>query len=192
MVTRMWFVQIAVLTGFSGAFAQSNVARLKTNLRKSEPSAWSLLVPSVVVHGYAPTRAAAAEMPRRVDGRGFGVMTPGLGFEYADPSGPMVQGAVFKDCYDGLAGTVQLGSFYRVDRDTRVGWSLGVYARQTPVTPDDLPWGFQMTANGYPVDVIPMPFLHLSHRLVASRSFEMDLRMMSNVILNEFGIAVRF
>jgi hypothetical protein len=48
------------------------------------------------------------------------------------------------------------------------------------------------TINGESVDIIPLPFLHFSTALLKFREFELDVRVMSNFVLNEFGFSIPF
>ncbi|MNL58784.1 hypothetical protein D3C87_1824530 [compost metagenome] len=48
------------------------------------------------------------------------------------------------------------------------------------------------TINGRSVDIMPMPFFHFTTALYKDQDFQLDFKVMSNVILNEFGIAVPF
>lgn len=96
-------------------------------------SSWSFLLPSFVVHGTAPVGEAAAEMPRKLDSGGRSVLTPGFGFSYQGPSSLDVTFAVVKDCYDGWAGTIQVGQYFRWRETTKFGYTLGVYVRETPI-----------------------------------------------------------
>lgn len=96
-------------------------------------SSWSFLLPSFVVHGLAPVGEAAAEMPRKLDPGGRSVLTPGFGFSYQGPSSLDVTFAVVKDCYDGWAGTIQIGQYFRWRETTKFGYTLGVYVRETPI-----------------------------------------------------------
>lgn len=73
-------------------------------------------------------------MPRRLDGSGNMVVTPGLGFEYIDKeSGFLFVSALIKDCYDNLAGTILLGKSMNLGKFAKLGLTLGVYARETPM-----------------------------------------------------------
>lgn len=160
----------------------------------------SLVVPSVVYHGIKPGAEATTAMPRKLDNGGNTVVTPGLGIQYVSDEGLMVLGAVVKDCYDGLAGTLQVGELFEVSDRTNWGVTFGIYARQTPLRCDSTDCyeidsyrlKFNSSVSGYPVDIIPMPFLHFTTALYKSREFQVDFKMMSNVVLNEFGIAVPF
>ena len=51
---------------------------------------------------------------------------------------------------------------------------------------------FMTRINGRSVDIMPMPFFHFTTALYKSPDFQLDFKVMSNVILNEFGIAVPF
>ncbi len=172
------------------------------------PSHFSLVIPSVVVHGFAIDKEVADQMPRKLDG-GQTVVTPGVGLQYVSTSGFLMIGGVFKDCYDNLAGTAQIGQMFRLGSRTTFGYSAGIYARETPVACQtkmdrrgrktttceefdnyQLKW---MTAiNGESVDIIPMPFLHFAFALYKDRDVEVDLKIMSNFALNEFGLAIPF
>lgn len=148
-------------------------------------------------------------MPRKMDPEGNTVLTPGLGLEYTALDGFMMMGAMFKDCYNGLAGAIQAGQFFNIDRDMKWGFSVGIYARQTPLncqttigfngeeieecqSIDGLNWGYNPTIAGYSVDILPMPFLHFSYALLNTRNLQMNIRVMSNIALNEFGLSIPF
>jgi hypothetical protein len=168
----------------------------------------SLVIPSVVVHGFAIDKDVAAQMPRKLD-NGQTVATPGVGLEYVSPGGFLALGGILKDCYDNLAGLIQFGQVFHLASHTTVGYSLGLYARETPVmcqttttrfgrkitTCDEfdnyqLKWMTQV--NGEDVDIIPMPFLHFTTAIYRDRNVEVDFKVMSNFALNEFGISIPF
>jgi hypothetical protein len=169
----------------------------------------SLIIPSVVVHGFAIDKEVADQMPRKV-GNGQTVVTPGVGLEYVDPSsGFLVLGGMLKDCYNNLAGIIQVGQRFKLASHTSVGYTLGVYARETPMackttvnrfgrkitTCDEfdsyqLKWMTQV--NGEDVDIIPMPFLHFTTAIYRDRDIEINFKVMSNFALNEFGISIPF
>ncbi|MNK19555.1 hypothetical protein D3C87_377770 [compost metagenome] len=168
----------------------------------------SLVIPSFVVHGIKPTREAYTVMPRKMDEGGNTVVTPGLGLEYKMEGGLMLMAAMVKDCYDNLAGTFQIGKLYEIDDRSNFGWSVGVYARQTPFACevkqtgpytrtdcyqlDSYSWKFMGSVDGQSVDIIPMPFLHFSTALYKSRQFQLDFKIMTNVVLNEVGFGIPF
>jgi|GEM_PF-4356730 hypothetical protein len=172
------------------------------------PTQISLVIPSFVVHGMKPTNNASEDMPRKMDGDGRSVVTPGFGLEYRGPTGFLAIGAVIKDCYDNLAGTLQFGQNYELSDRVNFGVTMGVYARQTPyscetyqegrqmVTDcqqlDNYNWKFMSSVNGHDVDIIPMPFLHLSVAVFKSRYANVDLKVMSNFLLNEVGVGIPF
>ncbi len=93
---------------------------------------FSVVIPSVVYHGFAIDKDVADQMPRKLDG-GQTVVTPGVGLEYVSRGGFMMLGGVLKDCYDNLAGMIQVGQQFKVLSHTAVGYSLGIYARETPI-----------------------------------------------------------
>ncbi|MBO9668841.1 MAG: hypothetical protein J7501_18735 [Bdellovibrio sp.] len=179
-------------------------------LETKEPSlkGLSLVLPSFVVHGVKPTQLASDNMPRKMDGNGSTVMTPGFGLQYVGDRGLMLLAAFVKDCYDNPAGTLQIGEIFELSDRTNWGLTFGVYARQTPmscstwdngsmtgtdcVELDTYRLKFMSTVNGHSVDIIPMPFLHFTTALYKSRDFRIDFKVMSNVVLNEFGVAVPF
>lgn len=169
----------------------------------------SLLIPSFVIHGIKPINGAEEDMPRKMDPSGTTVLTPGIGLEYRALDGGMIMAAIFKDCYNGLAGALQMGQYYRINRDAEWGFSLGLYMRETPLTCetrmdpfgefveecqslDGLDWGMKTHINNVQVDILPMPFLHFSYDVIRTREFQMQFRVMSNVALNEFGISIPF
>lgn len=193
---------------------QAPVSTIKNRKKKSktheafESQRWSLIIPSFVVHGIQPDQGASADMPRKIDGNGDAVVTPGIGLQYLGSSGFFAIAAGIKDCYDNLAGTFQVGKMYEITDDTSWGISMGVYARQTPMscdyqpgprggsynctTLDNYSWKFMGSVNGQPVDIIPMPFLHFTTAIYRGKDFRVDLKVMGNIVLNEFGIAVPF
>ncbi|MGE5085180.1 MAG: hypothetical protein ACM3MG_02705 [Bacillota bacterium] len=176
--------------------------------KKVTSKGFSLVIPSVVYHGTKPGVDASSSMPRKVDSGGNTVVTPGLGLQYVSDSGLLVLGAVVKDCYDNLAGTFQIGELFEISDRTNWGVTFGVYARQTPMKCTSYSDGFNTgtdcyeldsyrlkfnsSVNGYPIDIIPMPFLHFTTALYKSREFQVNFKVMSNIVLNEFGIAVPF
>jgi hypothetical protein len=168
----------------------------------------SLIIPSMVVHGIAPGRQAIAAMPRKQDGDGRMVQTPGFGLEYKAKDGFMLMGAAIKDCFDNLAGALQIGESFAISDRSSWGLTFGVYMRETPIgcetafnygqpeqycfTLDNYSVKFVTQINGRSVDIMPMPFFHFTTALYKSQDFQLDFKVMSNVILNEFGIAVPF
>ena len=178
----------------------------KKNLKKL--SQWSLVVPSFVIHGIAPTAEASLEMPRRIDKGGNSVITPGLGIKYEGSSGQMFVAGIVKDCYDHLAGALQYGFYSQLTNESRWGLTFGIYARETPVScettrvgnfqttechdMDKYDFKFQTLINGTVVDIIPMPFLHYSTLLYKDSDLAINFKLMSNFFLNEFAIAVPF
>lgn len=182
---------------------------LSTRARRSvREKRVSLILPSVVVHGFAIEKDVADQMPRKIDG-GQTVVTPGVGLEYVTPGGFLVIGGMLKDCYDNLAGLFQIGQRFKLAAHTSVGYSLGVYARETPVACkttvtrfgrkittcdefDNYQLKWMTRVNGEDVDVIPMPFLHFTTALYRDRDIEIDFKIMSNFALNEFGFSIPF
>lgn len=191
-------------------FKSMSVARLPhTDASSIAPSGWSLIVPSFVVHGTEPDGSAAQAMPRKIDGSGNSVLTPGIGLQFEDSSSFMLFLAVLKDCYDDLAGAVQIGQSFSIGQTSRWGYTVGIYARETPLSCtrqvarngqvttdceslDSYDWKFMTVINNEFFDIIPMPFLHFSTPLYSSRNFTVQLKIASNVILNEVGIAIPF
>jgi hypothetical protein len=168
----------------------------------------SILLPSIVVHGFAIDKEVADQMPRKLD-NGQTVATPGVGIEYVTPGGFLVLGGMLKDCYDNLAGLIQIGQRFKVASATSVGYSLGIYARETPIACktttnrfgrrtttcdefDNYQLKWMTRVNGEDVDVIPMPFLHFTTALYRDRDIEIDFKFMSNFALNEFGLSIPF
>jgi len=167
----------------------------------------SLVIPSFVIHGIQPADGTSTYMPRKVVSNGDVVVTPGFGLEYKADNGFLILGAIMKDCYNNLAGTFQLGESFRITKSTDWGLTFGVYARETPMacqTYSDSPgtmttschamdsynWKFLATVNNESVDIIPMPFLHLSTNIYKSRDLQIDLKLVGNFVLNEVGISV--
>jgi hypothetical protein len=234
-------VFLAVLSGltFQTAHAQEEdfspfeargSSNFKAPLTPSESigSRVSVVMPSFVIHGIQPYSDAVNYMPRKLDPTGTSVATPGVGLAYEGHNGLLLLGALVKDCYDGLAGTLQVGQVFSFGRTTKLGYSMGVYMRETPMscttsstgsasmaatdprrpgssglipftrtqttctTLDGFDWKFMTTINGESVDIIPLPFLHFSTALLKFREFELDVRVMSNFVLNEFGFSIPF
>jgi hypothetical protein len=94
---------------------------------------WLFLLPTFVVHGIRPSGTVAEEMPRKLDPSGQAVATPGFGFEYQGESSLDVILAFVKDCYDHYAGTIQFGQYLKLNSTFQIGYSLGLYIRETPV-----------------------------------------------------------
>ena len=196
------------------AFAQTrdqdyakNISLTKHGTKKtsSHKQEFSLVLPSFVIHGIQPDTFAASQMPEKLVANGDAVATPGIGFQYKSPQGFLALGAMIKDCYYDLAGTLQLGEYYPVNRDSEWGWTLGVYSRQTPMVCsgpgstignggckmiDDYNWKWMTMVNGQSVDVIPMPFLHYSAVLYKDQDLETNLKLMGNFALNEIGLVI--
>lgn len=191
------------------ATSSSSTYKMPAERGYTPSTGWSLLVPSFVIHGIKPVGGAEEDMPRKMDASGTSVVTPGLGLEYVGLDGVMVMGAAFKDCYNGLAGALQVGQQFRINREMMWGFSVGVYARQTPLacntttdfagqeieecqSLDGLNWGMKALINGSQVDILPMPFLHFSYALLNTRLLQINLRLISNIALNEFGVSIPF
>jgi hypothetical protein len=206
---------IFLFSTVSFAATESNVmyptqkSSIKNTLKGSmQRSHWSLIVPSFVVHGFTPGRDASIEMPRRLDKNGNSVMTPGLGIKYEGADGSLFVVGMVKDCYDNLAGTIQYGLYSKLSRDSSWGASFGFYIRETPIFCETMNSGgfetqecfgldeyklkFQSSLNGYPIDIIPMPFLHFSTALYKDSDLEINFKLMTNFLLNEFAISVPF
>jgi hypothetical protein len=166
------------------------------------------VIPSVVYHGFAIDKDVADQMPRKIDG-GQTVVTPGVGLEYVSIGGFLMLGGVLKDCYDNLAGMIQLGQQFKFFSHTTVGYSLGIYARETPISCsttvdrrghkstvcdefDNYQLKWLTSVNGESVDIIPMPFLHFTTALIRTHDFEIDFKLMTNFALNEIGFSVPF
>lgn len=179
--------------------------KLKKKKVSEEPRNASILIPAFVVHGTQPNQLASNSMPGKIDNNGNMVMTPGVGLEYRGEGGLLIISAVVKDCYNDLAGTFQIGKYWELGKRTQWGLTMGVYARQTPlsctydywgnkncINLDNYPYKFSATINNQPVDIIPMPFLTFSTALYKDNQFEVDFKVMGNVVLNEVGFAVPF
>jgi hypothetical protein len=184
------------------------LATISTSYDRPSVKRTSLVIPSVVVHGFSIDKDVAAQMPRKLDG-GQTVATPGVGLEYVTPGGFLVLGGMLKDCYDNLAGLIQFGQRFGLSGTTSVGYSLGLYARETPMTCkttvtrfgrkittcdefDNYQAKWMTRINGSDVDIIPMPFLHFTTAIYKDRDVEIDFKIMSNFALNEFGISIPF
>ena len=155
------------------------------------------VLPSFVIHGIQPDPSVAQAMPRRLADNGDAVVTPGFGLEYKSQNGLLLMGAMIKDCFNNLAGTLQIGFNSRIDRESNWGFTVGFYARETPLvcTPgqgcssiDDLPFKYTTNVNGESVDIIPLPFIHYSYALYQSRDLQINFKFMGNFFLNEFGL----
>ncbi len=148
-------------------------------------------------------------------GFGFSYEGPGDGALLA-----MIAGV--KDCYDNFAGMFQIGQSYKVSSTTSWGYTLGLYVRETPMSCtsvttyqsingapgrpaamqvssaqscsefDNYPWKSVAYLNGNPIDLIPMPFLHFSTALYKDANFQIDLKIMTNYVLNEVGFGIPF
>ncbi|MEK2690251.1 hypothetical protein [Bdellovibrio sp. GT3] len=212
MLTAKWISLIVVfnlfsLQGWAAGYGSLNQSE-KLVTRKNPLKGLSLVMPSFVVHGVSPGPNASTYMPRKVDGKGATVITPGVGLEYVAESGLTLLAAFVKDCYDNPAGALQIGETFKVSDRTQWGLTFGVYARQTPKTCDTYFDGrrevtecyeidgyrmkFMTSLGGHSVDILPMPFLHFTTALYKSRDFRVDFKVMSNFVLNEFGLAIPF
>lgn len=187
--------------------SQTSFAAPRNTLQQTLPkpsrerSSWSLLIPSFVVHGIQP-QGVSEHIERKVDANGDVVITPGLGLEYRAANGFMILGAMIRDCYDNLAGAIQLGKAFRITRAAEWGISAGLYMRESPIFCDEsgrdcqeeenvVP-KFVTYVNGEPVDVIPLPFLHFSYTLYEDPDLKVRFKFMGNFALNEFGLEVPF
>ena len=175
---------------------------IKMAYKPAKSHRFNLLIPSVVVHGFKPDQPLANEMPRKLDANGNSVYTPGIGIEYKGQDNFMFMGAFVKDCYDNPAGTIQVGNFYKLSKNTDWAWSLGLYARQTPYIcignqegkqcniTDSFSFKFMTKVNGYDVDIIPLPFLHFTSSLYKDSNLEIKFKFMGNFLLNEIGLEI--
>jgi hypothetical protein len=167
-------------------------------LLKSEISHYRLLLPSVVLHGLQPNSSTVAAMPRRIDRSANFVVTPGIGLEYQSDERVLLLLALVKDCFDNLAGTLQIGQSFYQTKNSNWAWSFGFYARQSPSICDQqgcsdiggYPLTMKMQFNGYGIDVLPVPFLHYSREIYKDRGFQLNLKLMANFIFNEIGFEV--
>src|ERR1019366_8663754 len=96
----------------------SSTGTADASLYYAKSSPVQVILPSLVVHGMQPDPTVAAAMPRRLNPNGDEVATPGIGLEYKSQSGLLLLGAVIKDCFDDLAGTVQVGGNWRINRNS--------------------------------------------------------------------------
>ena len=135
-------------------------------------------------------------------------MTPGFGFKYEGREGDLFVAGLVKDCYDHLAGTLQYGFYRKYSNFTRWGLTFGVYVRETPLACSTSQFGldqitechpmdqydlkFNALVNGEGIDIIPMPFFHYSTALYKDKDLQINFKVMTNLVLNEFGIAVPF
>jgi hypothetical protein len=163
-----------------------------------EPSHYRLLIPSMVLHGLQPNASTVAAMPRRLDRSANFVATPGFGIEYHSDENLVLVLAMVKDCFDNLAGTLQIGQTFYYSRKSFWSWSFGFYARQSPTICDKdgcsdiggYPLTFKTNFNGFDVDVLPVPFLHYTRELYKDQHFQLNLKLMANFIFNEIGFEV--
>lgn len=170
------------------------------------PSHFSLVIPSVAVHGFAISKDVGDQMPRKLD-NGQTVATPGVGLQYVSNGGLLLLSGMFKDCYDNFAGTFQIGQQFNLGTRTTFGYSAGLYVRETPIECqtkmdrsgrkttsceefDQYQLKWMTSINHEWIDLIPMPFLHFSTALYKDRDVEVDLKIMTNFALSEFGIAI--
>jgi len=189
---------------FDNSVSSKEKPRASRAKTKEQPDQFSLIVPSGVVHGWQPDVGAAAAMPRKISENGDAVWTPGIGFQYTSPHGLLLLGAFVKDCYNNPAGTLQVGQSYELSRDSSWAWSVGVYARQTPLDcskpgvysgcrlQDVLSTSFVNNINGQFVDIIPLPFLHWTQTVYQSRDLQLNFKLIANGLLNEFGFELPF
>ncbi len=188
----------------------TTTSRIKNQVTHKFPpkKQWSLVVPSFVIHGIRPTNEASLVMPRKMDKNGDSVITPGLGIKYEGPNGQLLVAGMVKDCYDNLAGAVQYGYYSTFGKSSSWGLTAGIYTRETPIyceeidygsykarecySMDKYPWMYEAKINGTPIDIMPMPFFHYSTALYRDADLQINFKMMSNIFLNEFAIAVPF
>lgn len=177
-------------------------------IKRDHDGRWSFIIPSVVVHGIKPDVESSEVMPRKMDKGGNTVFTPGIGFKYQGPEGGLAVAGVVKDCYDNMAGALQWGRYFNISPRTHWGITGGLYIRETPYACDEVYRGGQLQTeciemddfnakwivnmNGANIDFIPMPFLHFATALYRDRDFEIQFKVMSNIVLNEFGLAIPF
>lgn len=198
------FLNAAAESTFSSP-TQTNSAQF----RKTKPvSPWSFVLPAFVIHGTRPSTEASEAMPRKLDQAGDGVITPGLGIKYEGSNGGLFVAGLVKDCYDNMAGALQYGFYSRLSKKTSWGLTAGLYIRETPIdckvydngyeritqcaSIDDLSNSFGHEIGGHFIDIIPMPFFHFSTELYKDRDLQINFKVMSNLLLNEFGLAVPF
>ena len=202
-----FFRSLILVTMSSTAWAQGQgTSSLKySGTLEQAPSQFSFILPSFVVHGFQPTRSAAGAMPRKLIANGDAVITPGFGLEKISASGLLLMSAVVKDCYDNLAGTLQVGQDYRLSRDSHLALSVGFYIRQTPLDcdpqfnpdggcslRDEMSSRFVKKINSQWVDVIPMPFVHYSYSFYKDKDLEIKAKVIANFLVNEVGLEIPF
>ncbi len=207
LIVMAEFLKILIfITIPSFAGAQTNgQSSLRYNKTLDQKSDLSFIVPSFVVHGFQPLNNAAGAMPRKILANGDAVITPGFGLESISLSGLLFLSAVVKDCYDNLAGTIQVGQDYKLNRDSHLSISMGVYIRQTPLEcdpkfnpdggcslRDNLSARFVKKINDQWVDVIPMPFLHYSYSVYKDKDLEIKGKVIANFFVNEVGLEIPF
>lgn len=239
-MTKIIFL-ILTLTFALPVFAQNDdtldidteIHESKEVKKDTDKSQWSFILPVFVMHGEAPTGGANELMPRKLDSGGRFVGTPGFGFEYEGSSSFDFLIAAIKDCYDDYAGTFQFGQYFKLGSRTKIGYTAGLYIRQTPLTcytstssqggggggggglgglfggggtspshpntittsqcvfDDNLPLRYTFYTGGQYIDIIPTPFLNFSTVLYRG-SFDVNLKIISNFYLNEFGLTIPF
>ena len=201
MLSRGMFVLILIglITQRLWASTGESLASVSRG-RSTEASSVNLLFPSFVIHGMQPAGDAPSHIPRKLDGSGDVVITPGIGLEYKGQNGLLLQGAMIRDCYDNLAGSLQIGEKYQISRNADWGFSMGIYARETPIfcdagpdscrSIDDYNVKFVTYVRGESVDIMPMPFLHYSYAIYRDRDVQIRFKYMVNIALNEFGIEI--
>lgn len=206
-------------------FEKRKPAQMITQGQKAQTSvatsSWTFLLPTFVIHGITPGTDVGEDMPRKLDSKGQSVITPGFGFEYKSGKSFDALAAFVKDCYDHYAGTFQVGQTFKMFKESEIGYTVGLYIRETPVscytetttvttgghnhTPpkknsftstkcafqDNLPLRYTLkSGNGF-IDVIPSPFVNFSTKIYHG-DFDVNLKVMSNFYLNEFGLSIPF
>ena len=189
---------------------------------KEDVSRWELLLPAFVMHGFLPTDGANEQMPRRLTDDGRFVATPGFGLEYENANSLDILAGAFKDCYDDLAGTIQIGQYMKLGKNTRLGYTVGLYIRQTPINcltettvvstggghghapPNQN--SFSATSCGVE-DNLPFRYTTIFNgqyvdiiptpfinfsTSLYDGSFKVDFKFLSNIYLNEFGLSFPF
>ena len=111
-----------------------NTQSANTDRKEKQFSHWHFLLPMFVVHGLQPEGGVESEMPRKLDPDGRSVATPGFGFEYKGKKSLDALIVLVKDCYDNYAGSLQIGQYFKIGKNTEIGYTAGLYIRETPIT----------------------------------------------------------
>ncbi len=147
----------------------------------------------ITLHGLRNTGVAPKAMPRKIDGNGQLVFTPGVALLYKDKENYLYNISLLKDCYDNWAGTLMFGKEFETGV-TGLSWSLigGVYARQeawlcvdgTCVRGVDMP--LRLTTGG--MDVMPIAFAGLHYKAPVTDNQFVHINILSNFFLTQMSV----